>query len=293
MAEYALYRLFESVTGYMPWGTVLIMGELAGRAAYWLDARHRKVTLSNLRGSDLGLSEREVVQTAKDCFAHFGALAFTLPLLLFMDTDELLRRVRFQGLEHWDEAARTGKGFIGLTGHYGNWEAMALALSASGRPLAVIGRKVENPFLDARLRTMRGRFGNLAIDKGGAVKEALRVLRRGMGVGFLLDQDARSSGVFTNFLGRPATTWSTAASLALRFDLPVVPIFSHPCQDGTIMVVVETALTLGSSGDLERDTLDTTQLMSDALERQVRRLPHLWFWMHRRFKTQPTTHAGA
>ena len=292
MAEYALYRLFEGVMRHMPWGTALAMGELVGRAAYRLDARHREVTLSNLRGSDMGLSERDVVRVAKDCFAHFGGLAFTMPLLLFMDAGELLRRVRFSGIEVWDAAARGGKGFIGLTGHYGNWEAMALALSASGRPLTVIGRRVGNPFLDARLRALRARFGNVAIDKDGALKEAVHALRRGMAVGFLLDQDARSNGVFANFLGRPASTWPTAAALALRFGLPVVPVYGRPCQDGTIMVEVEAPLAINPSGDSAVDVLDATQLMSDALERHVRRHPHHWFWMHRRFKTRPTNESG-
>jgi KDO2-lipid IV(A) lauroyltransferase len=269
------------------------MGELAGRAAYWLDARHRRVAISNLRESDLGLSRGDAARTARDCFAHFGSLAFTLPLLLHMDRDELLRRVALRGMEAWDAAAAGGRGFIGLTGHYGNWEAMALALSASGRPMAVIGRRAENPYLDARLRAMRARFGNVAIDKDGALKGAAGALRRGMGVGFLLDQDARSSGVFARFLGRPASTWPTAASLALRLGVPVVPIFSRPRPDGAIVVEAEGALDIGRSQDPEGDVRRAAQAMTDALERQVRRLPHAWFWMHRRFKTQPTNQPGA
>jgi KDO2-lipid IV(A) lauroyltransferase len=293
LAEYALYRLFEGAMRHMPWAAAHGMGEAAGRAAYWLDARHRGVALSNLRESDLGLSERDVVQTAKECFAHFGALAFTMPLLLSMDADELARRVTLQGLEHWDAASRGGRGFIGLTGHYGNWEAMALALSASGRPLAVIGRGTGNPFLDSRLRAMRTRFGNLAVEKGGALKGAAGALRRGMGVGFLLDQDARGGGVFATFMGRPASTWPTAAALALRFGLPVVPIFSHPAADGTITVRAERPLEMRPSGNPERDVLDATQIMSDAIEAQVRRLPCAWLWMHRRFKTRPTAQPTA
>jgi len=263
------------------------MGEAAGAAAYWADGRHRGVVLENIQKSDLGFSKRDAVKTAKACFRHFGALSFTLPRLLFMDADELARRVHFNGIEHWDAAKRSGRGFIGLTGHYGNWEAMALALSASGRPLAVIGRKLENPLLNERLRALRTRFGNLGIDKGGALKETVRALREGMGVGFLLDQDARSNGVFTEFLGRQASTYPTAAALALRFDLPIIPIFSYPQSDGTIMVRVEPALEIPQTGNARADILTATQLMNNALERQVRRLPYAWFWMHRRFKTQP------
>ena len=292
IAEYALYRLVEGVLRYLPWDTALAMGEAAGSVAYWVDGRHRRVVKENLQNSDLGLSHQEVVHTAKACFRHFGALSFTLPQLLFMDADELTRRVRFQGIEHWDAAQRSGSGFIGLTGHYGNWEAMALTLSASARPLAVIGRKLDNPWLDERLRALRTRFGNRAIDKGGALKETIRALREGMGVGFLLDQDARSQGVFIKFMGRWASTYPTAATLALRFGLPIIPIFSYPQSDGTIMVRVEPALVIPRTGDAEADTLAATQLMSTALENQVRRLPHVWFWMHRRFKTRPPITTG-
>ena len=272
---------------HLPWHTALAMGEAAGWAAYWLDGRHRRVVLDNLANSDLALSRQEAVVAAKACFRHFGALFFTLPHLFFMDEEELLRRVRFQGLEHWDGARNAGRGFIGLTGHFGNWEAMALALSATGRPLGVVGRNLENPLLDLRLHRLRSKFGNCAVDKGGAVKETIKLLRKGYGVGFLLDQDARSMGVFTDFMGRKASTFPTAAALALRFALPVVPIFSYPESDGTISVRVEPALEIPLTGDAEKDVVGATQLMSTALERQVRRLPHAWFWMHRRFKTQP------
>jgi KDO2-lipid IV(A) lauroyltransferase len=287
-AEYALYRLVEGLLRYLPWNTALTMGEAAGSIAYWVDGRHRRVVKENLEGSDLGLSGQEVARVAKACFKHFGSLSFTLPQLLFLDEEGLTRRVHFEGIEHWDSAGKSGKGFIGLTGHFGNWEAMALALSASGRPLAVVGRKLDNPWLDFRLRALRTRFGNRAIDKGGALKETIRALREGMAVGFLLDQDARSQGVFAKFVGRMASTYPTAASLALRFDLPVVPIFSYPQSNGTILVRAEPALELPRTGDAERDILVATQLMSDALERRVRRMPQLWFWMHRRFKTQPS-----
>ncbi|MCL1907927.1 MAG: lysophospholipid acyltransferase family protein [Holophagaceae bacterium] len=289
ISEYALYLFLEGVLRHLPWKTALSMGEAAGFLAYWIDGRHREVVWDNLQKSNLKHSKSEMARIAKDCFRHFGGLSFTLPSLLSMDAEDLSRLVRFQGIEHWDAARQSGKGFIGLTGHYGNWEAMALALSAIGRPLAVIGRKLDNPWLDTRLRTLRTRFGNHAIEKGGALKESIKTLRSGMGIGFLLDQDARSQGLFTKFLGRWASTYPTAAALAIRFDLPVVPIFSYPQKDGTIVVRADPALTIPRTGDSENDIHAACQLMSTAIEEKIFFMPHLWFWMHRRFKTQPPT----
>ncbi|MCL1894514.1 MAG: lysophospholipid acyltransferase family protein [Holophagaceae bacterium] len=287
IVEYALYRLLEGVLRHLPWNTALAMGEALGSLTYWIDSRHRKVVWQNIQNSDLGFSKVATEKVAKECFRHFGGISFTLPQLLFMDAEGLAQLVSFHGIEHWDAASRSGKGFIGLTGHFGNWEAMALALSAVGRPLAVIGRKLDNPWLDRRLRTLRTRFGNRAIEKSGAMKESIKTLRSGMGIGFLLDQDARSKGVFAKFLGRWASTYPTAAALALRFDIPVIPIYSYPQDDGTIVVRAEPPLTIPRTGETDKDIQNATQIMSTVLAQKVHSFPSLWFWMHRRFKTQP------
>jgi KDO2-lipid IV(A) lauroyltransferase len=252
-----------------------------------VDARHRRVVRENLRQSDLGLGEAEVRAVARECFKHFGALFLTGIHLLHMDPEELDRRVRIQGLENFDAARAEGKGFIILTGHYGNWEATALALSAKGRTMSVIGRQLDNPLLEPRMRALRGRFGNEVIPKDGAFREAIRALRQGRGVGFLLDQDALTSGVFVKFLGRWASTFPSAAKLAVRYDLPVVQLRSWPNPDGTITVAVEPPFHVPLTGDPDRDVWTGTQLMTQKIEADIRRDPRWWFWMHRRFKTRP------
>jgi KDO2-lipid IV(A) lauroyltransferase len=164
---------------------------------------------------------------------------------------------------------------------------MALTVSATGRPLAVIGRSLDNPLLEPRLRALRGRFGNRVIPKEGGFRDTIRALREGLAVGVLLDQDALTSGVFVRFLGDWASTFPSAALLALKFDLPVLPAFSWPNPDGSFTVRIGPPLELPRSGDLDRDVWTATQLMTRCLEERVRAEPRYWFWMHRRFKTRP------
>lgn len=281
------FEVAEGILGRMPWDTLQTVGRGVGRLFHALDARHRRVVRENIRQSDLGLSEPQVRELARDCFEHFGALFLSGVRLFTMDEEELSRRVRVRGLEHYDAALATGKGFIVLTGHYGNWEALALALSAKGRHISVIGRALPNPLLDAKLRAYRGRYGNEVILKAGAYRGAIQALRRGKGIGFLLDQDALGMGVFVRFLGRWASTFSSAGLLAVKFDLPVVQLRSWPEPDGTITVSVEPGFKVPLTGDLERDTWTATQMMASRLDAEIRRDPRWWFWMHRRFKTQP------
>ncbi len=285
--EYALFRAAEGLVRGLPYPTVLAMGRGLGRAFWLLDGRHRRVVRENLREAGIAGTETEVRKLSRDCFAHFGSLLLGTLSLLRMEREELDRWVSVEGLEHFDAAAASGKGFIQLTGHYGNWEAIALAQSRHGRSLAVIARELDNPLLEPELTRLRTRFGNSVITKDGAMRDTLKALKAGRGVGFLLDQDALTMGVFVKFLGRWASTFATAGSLAARYGLPVLPVFSWPNEDDTLTVRFEAPFQVPTTGDPARDAWTATQLMTARIEAQIRLEPRWWFWMHRRFKTRP------
>jgi len=286
--EYLLFRTLEPALRLLPWKAAQGLGHLLGRVASLVDARHRRVVRENLRLSDLALTEAQTRKLSKACFAHFGAMLMTAPLLLHMQPAVLERLVHFEGLENWDAARAQGKGFIVLTGHYGCWEALALALSLKGRPFAVVGRELDNPLLEPYLKALRSRWGNRVILKAGAMRETLQAMKQGEGVGFLIDQDALGKGIFTKFLGRWASTHAAAASLAVKYGIPVLPLFSWPNPDGTISVRIDPPFTLPGGGeDRERAIWTATQLMTRCIEEQIRRDPRWWLWMHRRFKTSP------
>jgi KDO2-lipid IV(A) lauroyltransferase len=286
-SEYGIFRLLDGILGNLPWATVQTLGEAAGMAFYLVDARHRRIVRENVRQTDLTLGEAEVRQLARTCFRHFGALFVGLLRLRRATPEELDRWIKVEGLEHFDAVQAAGKGFIQLTGHYGNWEAVALAQSRHGRSLAVIGRELDNPLLEPISHAFRTRFGNQVIFKDGAVRGALKASKAGLGIGFLLDQDALGMGLFVRFMGTWVSTFSTAGMLAARYRLPVLPVFSWPNPDGTLTVRFEPAFEVPQTGDLERDIWTATQLMTSRIEAQVRKDPRWWFWLHRRFKTRP------
>jgi KDO2-lipid IV(A) lauroyltransferase len=285
--EYGAFRLLDGVVGRLPWATVQALGEAAGTLFYLVDPRHRRIVRENLRFADLGLDEAGTRALSRACFRHFGALFVGLLRLRRATPEELDRWIRVEGLEHFDAAQAGGKGFIQLTGHYGNWEAIALAQSRHGRTLDAIGRELDNPLLEPISLAFRTRFGNRVILKDGAMRDTLKALKAGRGVGFLLDQDALTSGVFVRFLGQWASTFGTAGSLAARYSLPVLPVFSWPNPDGTITVRFEPPFQVPATGDAARDAWVATQLMTARIEAQIRKDPRWWFWMHRRFKTRP------
>ncbi len=285
--EYGVFRLLDGVLGRLPWATVQALGEAAGTLFYLVDPKHRRIVRENMRFAELGLDEAQTRALSKACFQHFGALFVGLLRLRTATPEELDRWIKVEGLEHFDAAQATGKGFIQLTGHYGNWEAVALAQSRHGRTLDVIGRELDNPLLEPISSGFRTRFGNRVILKDGAMRETLKSLKAGRGVGFLLDQDALTAGVWVKFLGQWASTFPSAGTLAVRYGLPVLPVFSWPNPDGTITVRFEPPFEVPLTGDSAKDAWTATQLMTARIEGQIRKDPRWWFWMHRRFKTRP------
>jgi KDO2-lipid IV(A) lauroyltransferase len=285
--QYGLFMAVEWLVSGLSWRSAWALGRAVGYLYYLADARHRRVVRENLRSTDLGLGEQEIQALSRACFTHFGALLFTTLRLLRTTPEEIRRITRIEGREHIEAAFREGKGIVGLTGHIGNWELLALAVSLGGWKFAVIGRELDNPLLEGRLRDFRTAFGNSMIAKDGAVRGAIKALKAGQMVGFLLDQDALASGVFVKFMGRWAATYSTAAMLAVRFDLPVLPVSSRVDGDGMVTLTAYPPFHAPQTGDTARDVWTATQRMTSWLEAQVRANPTQWFWMHRRFKTQP------
>jgi len=285
--EFGLFKVAELSVRVFSWGGACRLGAVLGRLVWLLDPTHRRIVRQNLRESNLGLAEPEVRRLTRQCFANFGSMLLATLRMLTLDPERVRKLFRIEGLEHFDAAAAEGKGTIALTGHFGNWELMALGLSLEGRTLAVIGRELDNPLLEPYLRDLRGRFGNSVIAKDGAVRESLKALKKGRAIGFLLDQDALKNGVFTQYFGRWASTFPTAGMLATRYDLPILPIFNRVDADGTVTVLIRPPFHAPRTGNPEQDTWVATQLMTRCIEAEVRQDPAWWFWMHRRFKTKP------
>lgn len=285
--EFGLFRAAETLLSAFPYASLVEAGRLLGKTFWLLDRRHRRVVRDSLRGTDLDLDEAQVRELSRACFAHYGAVFLTTLRLYRAEPEEVGRWIKVEGLEHYDAAKAMGLGIIQVTGHHGNWEALGLGMSLAGRPTAGIARGLKNPLLEDLLRSYRGRFGNQVIPKGGAIPKAIRHLRDGGCVGFVADQDALTSGIWVKFLGKWASTYPTAGSLAVRLGCPVLPCFGWPEEDGTYRVRFDPPFTVASTGDPERDTWVATQRITDCLSREVHRDPRWYFWMHHRFKTRP------
>jgi KDO2-lipid IV(A) lauroyltransferase len=255
---------------------------------FHLDRKRRRRVFEHLRAAyGTELNGEQIERIAAACFRHFGRAGAEALLFPTLGLAEASRYVHYQGLEHIQAAYARGKGVLLVSGHYGNWELVAHMQGWLGLPLALVTRPLDNPRLERRLARLRSLSGNVVIHRDGAIKAMLQHLRRGIGVAIVIDQDAKDAGIFVPFFGRLASTTPTPALLALRTGAAIVPVFSVPRADGGYDICYEPARQVEDSGDRDRDVLRITAELTALLETWVRRHPHVWSWMHRRWRTRP------
>lgn len=261
------------------------LGESVGHLLYRAGIR-RDTAIENLRHAFPDRDEKWIRRTARDSYAHLGReLVVTLRLSHTL-REELIDRSAITGLDRFADEFARGRGAILATGHLGNWEVAAAALAARGYDMAVVAQRQSNPLSDQRINEVRRRFGLSPMDRRVAAKQGLRTLRNGGLLGFVADQDARGSGVFVPFFGRPASTHRGPALLALRTGAPLFAASCCRTLDGRYdceIRLIETS----REGEPEVVVARLTAAFTAFLEQAIRRAPEQYLWQHRRWKTRP------
>ncbi len=283
---------FLTLLSFLPPTWAVRVGGLLGRIAFYVDGRHRHISLTNLRAAFPDRSPSERWGIAQRAFENLGKTFMEIPGLARRKRGDIQRHVRYTGVEKeaWVRAREQG-GALLLTGHIGNWEMMALAFGWQEEAnLAFVARPLDNPYFDRWINRLRCRSGNRMITKKGALRGVSRALREGHFVGLLMDQGATGrDGVFVDFFGHRAGSNVALAFLADRFDVPVHPVHIYRDASGTGHTVhIGTAVPVAKTGRKRLDILENTQRFQKALEEIIRRHPEQWFWMHRRWKGSPT-----
>ena len=282
--EYGAILALRAVLAAMPHAVVRACGATVGLLFYTVDAKHRRVAMTNLAQAFPTRSAAEVRTITRAMFQHFGRLLFELLKFSTLSPAAMLRRVEFEGEDRARLAYARGRGVLFFTGHFGFWELHAIVHGLQLRPIGVLARALDNPYLNALLERVRSRTGNSVIYRQGAVRRVLKTLSAGEGVAMLIDQHMHSAdAIWVDFFGRPAATTSTLAALALRTGAPVVPVFALPVDGGRYRMVYEHAVEPPASEGVDA-VREFTQRCTDVLEMYVRRHPELWLWMHRRWR---------
>lgn len=263
-------------------------GRLAARGYFRIGRSRREIALRNLALAFPGWSSAEIEATAIRCAESFGSVLFDFLAATRLSRESLLENVEITGGSRYLSSVARGKGVFLLSAHFGNWEIGALAAGLLARPIASVVRPLDNPYLEAELARLRGRFSNRTIAKKHAAREILKEVRAGETVAILIDQNVLArEAVFVPFFGRPAATSPALALFQLKTDAAVVPVFCRPLGEGRYRLGFEEPILLSDLPPERRAVEPLTALYTRVTEGVVAAEPHLWLWMHNRWRTRP------
>lgn len=284
-AEWALAWPILKSLEYLPLPAARLESRLLAALLRLAAPRLARVARRNLAFALPECTEPERHAILRGVYHSLARLILSFAQFPHLSRDNIHHWIRYDGLEHFERALACGRGVLVLTAHLGNWELSALAHGLYGRPMHLLVRPLDNPYLDRLVRRYRTLSGNRIIEKTDSPRRLLEALQANHAVGMLVDQNASlDGGVFVDFFGKKACASTGLAKIALRTGAPVVPGFALWDHDQRRYVLrFWPPVELDPAAGLELNT----QRLHTVLEQIIRQYPDQWLWIHRRWKTRP------
>jgi len=256
-----------------------------------IDRKHRRIARINLRIAFPEMGDAEADRIIRSCYRQMGTSAAEFVHLPKMDAAYIREHFRIEGEEHIRESLEVrNQPAMGMTGHFGNWELLSHVLGARTKPIAFIVRPLKSEILDRIVTERRERVGNIVIRKADSAKEVMKILRRRIFVGILIDQNVdRNKGILVDFFTRKAYTTFGIARLALAMNAAIHPafIFRDPARKFHHLLRFGPPIAIDPAAPREEEVARVTRRCNEELEKAIREAPDQWMWFHRRWKTRP------
>ncbi|MBC6402382.1 MAG: lysophospholipid acyltransferase family protein [Hyphomonadaceae bacterium] len=213
-----------------------------------------------------------------------GRTFFEFPVLHRLRAFEPEGRIRVLGIDKLQAVIDSNRPVVIVTGHFANWEVIAVVLTQSGLPVQITYRKINNPYIDARVRTQREAYGTkFFVPKSGrkGARQLLNALDKGNSIALLNDQKF-NEGLSVPFFGVNAMTAPGPARLALKSGAPLLPL-SVTRDKALFTVTVHDPIQLEDTGNKTQDVENGVRLITNFMEDRIRENPDQWFWIHRRW----------
>jgi Kdo2-lipid IVA lauroyltransferase/acyltransferase len=289
--ETACLRGFLALAGLIPASWHGPLARVMGRLAMICLPLRRKVLRENLKTAFHELDPARRNRLMRGVYGQGILFALELARLRRATPAEVSQAVQgFEGREYLDELFASRRGFLIASAHQGNWEWLGAWTSLNYGNFGVVYKPMHNPRTEEIAQSIRLRFGAKIFSTRQKIPRPLIAhIRSGGAVAILADQDARRQGRPLPFFGRPASTTTALASLAINLRVPILPGFCLRDAPGKFRVIVYPPLWPDLDAEREAEEVRLTLAYLDCVEQVIRRAPEQYFWWHRRWKTRLKT----
>ena len=243
--------------------------------------RSKQIIYSNIKRGVPDISSENLKNITRMMWNNYGRLFAEYMFIKDFRHGKLEKKIQIEGQEILDEIKRSEKKVIFISGHFSNFELMAMYLDKTGIKLSAIYRPLNNIFLNWVMEGIRKKFiCKHQIKKGiGGLKKLIALKKNNYSTALMIDQRV-SEGVLCNLFNQDALTTTIPAQLVKKFNIPVVPVYIERIKDLNFKISVNNPINFSKDDSVASITLKLNQI----LETMILKKPEQWIWSHNRWK---------
>ena len=243
--------------------------------------RSKKKIISNIKKALPEIGEKNIEIISKKMWKNYGRILSEYVFIKNFRNSKNEKIISVEGQEILDKIKNMKEPVVFISGHFNNFELMAMQIEKSGINLAAIYRPLNNIFLNKIMERIRKKYiCRKQIKKGSSgTRDLLKSFKKNYSIALMIDQRV-SEGIKCDFFGQPALTTTIPAQLFKKFGCKIVPIYIERINDIFFKIKVSKPIIYSKESSIEEITLD----LNKWLERKILTNPTQWIWSHDRWK---------
>ena len=242
--------------------------------------KSKKQIIKNLEKANIQ-KKQNPKKIASNVLGNYGRIFAEYVHLENFRNDKLKKYISIEGHEHLNYLKKSKKKAIFISGHFNNFELMAMQIEKVGIELAAIYRPLNNVFLNKTMEKIRTEnICKNQIKKGRAgSREIIKNVKNGKSIAIMIDQRVRE-GEKVNFFNHLATTTTIPAQLIKKYDCELVPVYIERIKNNYFKMFVSKPIKINN----KKSIIEITEFLNNLLERMILRNIDQWIWTHNRWK---------
>ena len=242
--------------------------------------RKKKSIIENLYKSKIVIKISDN-QFANNVLGNYGRILAEYPFLKDFRKNKLEQFIKIDGIENLNKIKNNNKPVVFISGHFNNFELMAMQIEKNGINLAAIYRPLNNIFLNKTMEQIRTKYiCKNQIRKGrSGTRQILENLKKGNSIALMIDQRV-TQGIKIDFFGNLASTTTIPAQIIKKYECDLVPIYIERLKKYNFKMYVSQPIAINSKKSQE----EISKHLNKILEKMILKNPDQWIWTHNRWK---------
>ena len=280
LLQYILIKLFFFICKIIGYKNASNLGKLIGEKV-GPKFKSKNIIERNINLILPDIKDERVDEIIQKMWGNYGRILSEYVFMKDFRNGNLKDYINIKGLEYLNEIKNKNIPVVFVSGHFNNFELMAMQIEKNGIQLGAIYRPLNNFFLNSTMENIRKNFiCNKQIKKGlSGIREILNLFRKNTSIALMIDQRV-TEGIKSNFFKQKAFTTTIPAQLVKKFSCPIISIYIERVNKYKFEMVINKPIYFSKDESLEY----ITQQLNYLLEKMILKKPEQWILTHNRWK---------